>query len=190
METNPPGAKEESKMPKLTESAYFGGGCFWCVEAVFKTIKGVVSVMPGYSGGPKEKPAYIEVCSGKTGHAETVKIEFDPAVISYGGLLEIFFSVHDPTTPNRQGGDVGTQYRSIIFYANDSQKEIALNFIKKLEKKKVFKAPVVTEVKPLEKFYEAESYHRDYFAKNARAPYCQAVIAPKLEKFKKTIGPL
>jgi peptide-methionine (S)-S-oxide reductase len=172
-------------MQKISEYAYFGGGCFWCIEAVFKTVKGVISTMPGYAGGKKENPAYVEVCSGKTGHAEVVRIEFDPAMVSYEGLLEIFFAAHDPTALNRQGNDIGTQYRSIILYVNKSQKESALDLIKKLESMKTFSAPIVTEVRPLGKFHEAEPYHRDYFAQNPRAPYCHSVIAPKLDKFKK-----
>jgi len=165
-----------------TEEAYFGGGCFWCTEASLKRIKGVANVLPGYAGGAKENPTYEEVSTGSTGHAEVVKVEYDPSIISYEALLEIFFAVHDPTTPNRQGSDVGTQYRSVILYKDNLQKELSENFIKKLEKDEVFNGPIVTEIKPLTKFYEAEDYHHDYFAKNPTEAYCQVVIAPKISK--------
>jgi peptide methionine sulfoxide reductase msrA/msrB len=168
---------------KTSENAYFGGGCFWCVEATFKMVKGVISTAPGYAGGTTVNPTYEKVCEGDTGHAEVVKIEYDPKIISYEGLLKIFFISHDPTSLNRQGNDVGTQYRSIILYTDELQKEIAENFIKNLESEKVFSKPIVTEVTALDTFYEAEEYHHDYFAKNPDATYCQAVIAPKIAKF-------
>lgn len=168
------------------ESAYVGGGCFWCTEASFKMIKGVLSVVPGYAGGDSpagaKRPTYEEISSGNTGHAEVIMITYDPTIISYEALLEVFFSVHDPTTMNKQGSDVGTQYRSIILCADDLQKELAEHFIKKLQNEKIFQDPIVTQIKPLVKFYEAEDYHHDYFAKNPSAGYCQVVIAPKLSK--------
>jgi peptide-methionine (S)-S-oxide reductase len=164
----------------MTNIAVFGGGCFWCTEAVFEDLKGVVSVMPGYSGGKTEKPTYEAVCGGLTGHAEVIRIEFDPAVISYDDLLTVFFAVHDPTTLNRQGSDVGTQYRSIILYTSEEQKQAATAFTAKLNEGGG--APVVTEIEPLDVFYEAEEYHREYYKKNSSAGYCQVVINPKLEK--------
>ncbi len=179
----------QEAMEKIpNEIVYFGGGCFWCTEAVFAKLKGVVSAMPGYAGGSptggKNNPTYKEVCSGKTGHAEVTKVEFDPTRISYEALLEVFFATHNPTTPNRQGSDVGTQYRSIILYVTELQKEIAEKFIKNLEAEKNYGNKIVTEVKPLEKFYPAEEYHKDYFDKNPEAAYCQAVINPKLKKLR------
>ncbi len=170
------------------ESATVGGGCFWCVEAAFKTIDGVESVVPGYSGGDTDDPAYREVCSGTTGHAEVVQVQFDPNVIDYGELLEVFFSVHDPTTLNRQGPDVGSQYRSIILYHSEEQKQIAEAVIEELEEKNVFGDSIVTEVVPLEEFYEAEEYHHDYYEKNPNAAYCQVNIKPKLEKLATEFG--
>lgn len=190
------------KKAKKIETAVLGGGCFWCTEAVFKMLKGVVSVMPGYAGGstpststqggeqsrtigsPQAAPTYEEVSSGQTGHAEVTKIEYDPKVISYDDLLTVFFATHDPTTLNRQGSDVGEQYRSIILYSSPEQKKASEDFIKKLNKSHKEGNPIVTEVKPLKHFYEAESYHRDYFAKNPDKPYCQVVINPKLKKAK------
>ncbi len=163
------------------QTAIFGGGCFWCTEAVYQQFKGVTSVMPGYSGGEKPNPTYQDICSGRTGHAEVAKIEYDPAVISYRDLLTVFFAVHDPTTLNRQGNDVGTQYRSVIFTTSDEQKREAEQFIKEIDEPG---SKVVTEVKPLEKFYEAEDYHRNYYQNNKDQPYCQMVISPKLEKLK------
>jgi len=171
------------------ETAVFGGGCFWCIEAVFQKIKGVKSVTSGYAGGDKINPSYQEVCSGKTGHAEAIKIEFDSKQVSYKKLLEVFFSVHDPTTLNRQGNDVGTQYRSIILYASEEQHKQALSFIKGLEKSKTYNN-IVTEVKQLTTFYEAENYHNDYYNKNQNQPYCQLVINPKLAKFRKKFAKL
>ena len=163
------------------EIAVFGGGCFWCTEAVYKMLKGVISVIPGYAGGEKDNPTYEEVSSGKTGHAEVIKIEFNPKIISYRDLLTVFFAVHDPTTLNRQGNDVGTQYRSIILYKSPEQKRLAGEFIKEIDEPD---SRVVTEVELLGKFYGAEKYHRDYYFKNSSHPYCQLIISPKLEKLR------
>jgi peptide-methionine (S)-S-oxide reductase len=164
-----------------TQVAVFGGGCFWCTEAAFEGLQGVLSVMPGYAGGTVKNPAYESVCTGKTGHAEVIRIEYDPARIAYDDLLTVFFAVHDPATLNRQGSDVGTQYRSAVFYTDDDQKQAAEAFIRKLNGSG---PKVVTEVKPLEAFYEAEEYHRQYYRSNTSAPYCQAVITPKLAKLR------
>lgn len=172
----------ENKQEKNLETAIFGGGCFWCLEATFKMFRGVESVMPGYAGGEKVDPTYEEVSAGGTGHAETVKIMFDPSIISFETLLEIFFTMHDPTTRNRQGNDVGPQYRSIILYADDKQKEAAEKYIQKLEAEKIFADPIVTELAPIGEFYEAEEYHHDYYAKNQIAAYCQTIINPKVSK--------
>lgn len=172
------------------ETAVFGGGCFWCTEAVFKMLKGVISVMPGYAGGTKPNPTYEEVCSGKTGHAEVVRIEYDPRKVAYRTLLTIFFASHDPTTMNRQGPDVGNQYRSVIFYTAEAQKKEAIDFIKELNESSKEGKPIVTEIKPLNKFYEAENYHRDYFAKNRGNQYCEVVINPKLQKVQKEFAKL
>lgn len=172
-------------MNNTKETVVFGGGCFWCTEAVFKMLRGVKSVLPGYSGGVTDNPTYDEVSSGKTGHAEAVKIEYDSKMVKYEDLLTVFFGSHDPTTVNRQGNDVGTQYRSVIFYTTPEQKEKAENFIKEINNSNVSGKPVVTEVQPLAKFYEAENYHKDYFAKNPGNPYCAVVINPKLEKVQK-----
>ena len=173
---------EPGRHKRKIETAYFGGGCFWCTEAVFSKLKGVVSVMPGYAGGVKENPTYEEVSSGTTGHAEVIKVEYDPMIITYNDLLSVFFYTHDPTTLNRQGGDAGEQYRSVILYAGDEQKKEAENFINELEKSKAYESKIVTQLKPFEKFYQAENYHQKYFEKNQRAPYCMAVISPKLKK--------
>ncbi len=178
--------------------AFFGGGCFWCTEAVFKMLKGVISVTPGYSGGEKPNPTYEEVCGGTTGHAEVVRIEYDPSLVDYKTLLTIFFATHDPTTLNRQGNDVGTQYRSTILYSDDQQKIEAEKFIDDLNN---FEAkaedpehgeglPIITTVEPLTKFYPAENYHKDYFARNPGNPYCQVIINPKLEKVQKEFAEL
>lgn len=174
----------------MKEIAVFGGGCFWCTEAVFGELRGVISVMPGYAGGTKTNPTYEEVCSGKTGHAEVIKIEYDPGRIKFTDLLTVFFATHDPSTPNRQGNDVGTQYRSIILYTNTEQKKQAEEFIKKLNESSPEGKPIVTEIKPLEKFYEAEEYHREYYKKNSAQPYCQIVINPNLEKLQKEFADL
>jgi peptide-methionine (S)-S-oxide reductase len=176
--------KSKNNPKKELKTAILGGGCFWCTETVFDHTQGVISVMPGYAGGTKENPTYEEVCSGKTGHAEVVKIEYDPEKIKYADILRIFFSVHDPTTLYRQGPDVGTQYRSIILYVDEEQKKMAEKVRRKLETEKIYSDPIVTEIVPLEKFYPAETYHRRYFEKNPEQAYCQAVIAPKLAKFR------
>ena len=170
-----------NKQDKL-KIAVFGGGCFWCIEALFGRIKGVVSVTSGYAGGKTENPNYTDVCSGTTGHAEVVKIEYDPSIIGYEELLKVFWKAHDPTTLNRQGADVGTQYRSVILYADREQREIAEKSKKELEKASIFRDPVITEIKELAKFYPAEDYHQDYYQNNSSAGYCRVVIAPKLKK--------
>jgi peptide-methionine (S)-S-oxide reductase len=169
--------------------ATLGGGCFWCLEPIFKDLTGVEGVIVGYSGGTVPNPSYEQVCTGKTGHAEVVQISFDPGTISFTEILEVFFSAHDPTTPNRQGGDVGPQYRSIIFYHSQEQKEKAERVIEGLNASRTWKTPIVTEVVPFKEFYKAEAYHQDYFAKNPRQAYCQVVIAPKVEKFQKQYSP-
>ena len=166
-----------------SETAVLGGGCFWCIEAVFQQVKGVASVESGYAGGDVENPTYEQVCSGKTGHAEVVRVSFDPDEISYRKLLEVFFYVHDPTTLNRQGNDIGTQYRSIILYTSPEQEKIAKELIDKLEEQKFFADPIVTQLEPLKVFYRAEDYHQSYYENNTAQPYCQLVIFPKVEKF-------
>lgn len=171
-------------------SAVFGGGCFWCVEAVFDQLRGVHSVISGYAGGTTKNPTYEQVCSGRTGHAEVVKVEFDPTAISLRDLMTVFFSTHDPTTLNRQGNDVGTQYRSTILYADEEQKQEAASFIKELEEAKTFKEPIVTTLEPLTEFYPAEEYHQKYYANNPYQSYCQYMIPPKLSKLKKQFSEL
>lgn len=168
-----------------TETAIFAGGCFWCTEAFFTDVKGVEKVVSGYIGGKTENPTYREVCEGYTGHAEAIKIIYDPAQVAYEDLLEIFFATHDPTTLNRQGNDVGTQYRSEIFYTTDAQKAAAENFIKLLTDQDIFGKKIVTKISEATTFYAAEDYHQDYYAQNKSQPYCSMVIAPKLEKLKK-----
>jgi peptide-methionine (S)-S-oxide reductase len=170
---------------KNLETAVFGGGCFWCTEAVFQRLKGVLSVAPGYSGGGVLNPTYEQVSSGNTGHAESIKIEFDPQQISFETLLNIFFATHNPTEKNRQGHDIGPQYQPTVFYMDDRQKQTVEDFIKKLDDDNTYGRPVVTEVKAFDKFYEAESYHRNYYNNNQSAGYCQVVINPKLEKLRK-----
>ena len=182
--------KTESTVMNKTESIVFGGGCFWCTEAIFKMLKGVVSVLPGYSGGTVKNPTYEQVCSGNTGHAESVKIEYNPTLLSVRSLLTVFFGSHDPTTRDRQGADVGTQYRSVIFYTTPKQKEEIEQFIKELNASNSLGTPIVTEVEPLRQFYEAENYHHDYFARNKGNPYCEIVINPKLEKVQKEFADL
>ena len=167
------------------ETATFGNGCFWCTEAIFKSLKGVETVESGYSGGKIKNPTYREVCSGLTGHAEVIQITFDPSVITYDELLEVFWETHDPTTPNRQGADVGTQYRSAVFYHTPEQKEAAEKYKAELNKQNVYNKPVVTEITPFDKFYKAEDYHQNYYAINPTQGYCQMIIVPKLEKFRK-----
>lgn len=172
--------KEENKY----KTAIFAGGCFWCTEAIFNQLKGVVSVESGYIGGQVEHPTYEQVCTGTTGHAEAIKIEFDPSEISYSALLEVFFVTHDPTTLNRQGNDIGTQYRSEIFYLDAEQQKVATEYLNILKRERVFEQPIVTALSPAEQFYVAENYHKDYFSINPAQPYCQAVVKPKVEAFK------
>jgi peptide-methionine (S)-S-oxide reductase len=167
------------------EVATLGGGCFWCTEAVFDDLKGVVSVESGYSGGTVANPSYEQVCTGKTGHAEVVRVSFDPGVISYEDLLRIFFTVHDPTTLNRQGNDTGTQYRSVIFYHDENQKKAAEKIMKDISDEKIWDDPIVTELSTFKGFYKAEDYHQEYFANNPSQGYCRIVIAPKVAKFRK-----
>ena len=167
------------------ETATFGGGCFWCTEAVFRELEGVSRVVSGYSGGQRPNPTYEQVCSGATGHAEVVQIHFDPARIGYRDLLEVFFATHDPTTPNRQGNDVGSQYRSVIFYHSEAQRQAAEAMIAELGASGTFGSPIVTQLAPLEAFYPAEGYHQEFFERNPRQPYCQAVVGPKVAKFRK-----
>ena len=173
------------KGKKELEVITLGGGCFWCTEAVYKEMKGVVKVVPGYSGGSVKNPTYREVCDGTTGHAEVVQITFDPEITSFTDILEVFFAVHDPTTLNRQGNDVGTQYRSVIFYHSEEQKKIAETILINLEKEKVYNSKIVTQLMAFTKFYIAEDYHIDYFERNKNQPYCQFIVAPKVEKFRK-----
>jgi peptide-methionine (S)-S-oxide reductase len=167
------------------EVATLGGGCFWCIEAAFNEIRGVVNVESGYAGGELASPTYEQVCRGTTGHAEVVQVTFDPDIISFKEILEIFFTAHDPTTLNRQGADVGNQYRSVIFYHNEKQKKIAEQFIDELDTAKVLDNPIVTQVEPFKNFYKAEEYHRRYFGSHPEAAYCSVVIAPKIAKLRK-----
>ena len=167
------------------QTATLAGGCFWCLEAVFDEIKGVNGVESGYAGGTMPNPSYRAVCGGDTGHAEVVQVHFDPNVVSYRDLLHVFFAIHDPTPLNRQGADAGTQYRSAIFYHDDEQKQIAEEFIKDLNAQNIWGRPIVTEVTKLDKFYMAEDYHQEYFARNPYQPYCMAVVSPKVSKFRK-----
>ena len=169
---------------KNTETATLAAGCFWCVEAVFDDLRGVRDVISGYSGGHKENPTYREVCSETTGHAEVVQIEFDPQEISFKEILQVFFTVHDPTTLNRQGNDIGSSYRSAIFYHSDEQKRVAEEVIKEVTEEGIYDDPIVTEVTAFDKFYPAENYHQEYFANNPTQPYCAAVVAPKVAKFR------
>jgi peptide-methionine (S)-S-oxide reductase len=169
---------------KHLETATLGAGCFWCVEAVFDDLKGVEDVVSGYSGGHTENPTYREVCSETTGHAEVVQIKFDPAELSFADLLRVFFTVHDPTTLNRQGGDIGTSYRSAIFYHSPEQKQTAHEIIEEVTAERVYNDPIVTEVTEFTNFYPAEDYHQEYFANNPAQPYCAAVVAPKVAKFR------
>jgi len=170
------------------QTAIFGGGCFWCIEAVFNRLTGVKSAVSGYMGGHVDKPTYRQVCSGDTGHVEVVQVTFDPSEISYRDLLEVFFAVHDPTTLNCQGNDEGEQYRSVIFYTSDEQEREAEEAIAALNAAKVFPEPIVTSIEPAATFYPAEDYHQLYYDNNATQPYCQVVIAPKLRKFEKKFG--
>ncbi len=166
------------------ETATLAAGCFWCVEAVFDDLRGVEDVVSGYSGGRTENPTYQQVCSETTGHAEVVQIKFDPAELSYADLLRVFFTVHDPTTLNRQGGDVGTSYRSAIFYHDDDQRRTADEIIAEISAEEIYSAPIVTEVTAFDKFWPAEDYHQEYFSNNPNQPYCAAVVAPKVAKFR------
>jgi peptide-methionine (S)-S-oxide reductase len=167
------------------QTATLAGGCFWCLEAVFDEVKGVHSVESGYAGGHVENPSYKAVCTGMTGHAEVVRVTFNPDIVSYRDLLNVFFGIHDPTTLNRQGADVGTQYRSAIFYHDEEQKRIAEEVIKDLEGQKIWDKPIVTTLEKMDRFYVAEDYHQEYFANNPYQPYCMAVVAPKVNKFRK-----
>jgi peptide-methionine (S)-S-oxide reductase len=172
-------------MSAVTEHATLAGGCFWCLEAVYLELKGVQGVKSGYAGGKRQSPTYEQVCSGATGHAEVVRVAYDPAIVSYKELLDVFFTIHDPTTLNRQGGDKGTQYRSVVFYESPEQQRIAQETIAEFTAAKVWDDPIVTEVAPLEKFWAAEDYHNNYFAQNPQNPYCSVVIAPKVSKARK-----
>jgi peptide-methionine (S)-S-oxide reductase len=171
--------------PGTGQVATLAGGCFWCLEAVFDGLKGVESVESGYTGGQVPNPSYAQVCDGDTGHAEAVQVTFEPQVLSYHDLLTVYFAIHDPTTLNRQSADVGTQYRSAIFYHDDQQKEIARQVIQEITNAHIWDTPIVTEVTALDKFYPAEDYHQEYFAHNSFQPYCRTVIAPKVSKFRK-----
>ncbi len=174
---------KEMEIDEGTEIAVFGGGCFWSIEAIYSQLKGVIDAEAGYAGGFKENPTYDEICMTDTGHAEVVKITFDPNIISYSKLLEIFFYVHDPTTLNRQGNDAGEQYRSIILYTSTEQEITAKEFINGLEEDEVYSDPIVTKVEPLDKYYSAEDYHQEYYKNNSTEPYCEVIISPKIEKF-------
>ncbi|WJS95094.1 peptide-methionine (S)-S-oxide reductase MsrA [Flavobacterium johnsoniae] len=175
----------QNKKASNLETITLGGGCYWCVEAVYENLDGVKSVVSGFSGGNVANPTYEEVCTGETGHAEVVQITYDKTVTDINEIFKVFFTVHDPTTLNRQGADVGTQYRSVIFYKNAEQKKAAESIISELNKAKVYKSPIVTKVEPFKAFYKAEDYHQNYYANNKNQPYCRMVIQPKLEKFEK-----
>ncbi len=183
--TNVAVGKEISTGVQVKEVATLGGGCFWCTEAVFTELKGVQKVESGYSGGRVANPSYQQVCTGTTGHAEVIQVTFDPQVLSYADLLRIFFTVHDPTTLNRQGADIGEQYRSVIFYNDEKQKETAEQVIKEIDQEKIWGGPIVTQLVPAQPFYKAENYHQEYFSNNPNQPYCRVVIAPKVQKFRK-----
>jgi peptide-methionine (S)-S-oxide reductase len=179
---------EPETPPEELAMATFGGGCFWCTEAVFLQLKGVQSVVSGYSGGTVKNPTYEQVCTGTTGHAEAIQIKYDPKSVSYEELLEVFWKTHDPTTKDQQGNDHGPQYRSVIFYHNDEQKALAEHYKQKLDASGIFPAPIVTEVVPFTVFYRAEDYHQNYYALNSGRSYCRAIIAPKLDKMKKVFS--
>jgi peptide-methionine (S)-S-oxide reductase len=193
LETTAMGAEATTQTPSTTptggneklEKATFGSGCFWCTEAVFQNLRGVKSVVSGYSGGTVENPSYEAVCSGSTGHAEVIQVTYDPSAISFDDLLKVFWQTHDPTTPNQQGHDKGTQYRSAVFYHNDDQRRVAEQYKTQLDTSKVFARPIVTEITPIKNFFPAEKYHQEYFKLNPGNQYCQFVIRPKLEKFNK-----
>jgi methionine-S-sulfoxide reductase len=188
--TNPATGVQKDMKTKVTkninEEITLGGGCFWCLDAVYREIRGVEKVLSGYSGGSVANPTYEDVCTGSTGHAEVVQITFNPRIITAEKLLQIFFVIHDPTTLNRQGDDVGTQYRSIIFYRNQKQKDVIDKVIGELKKDEVYKNPIITEVVPFQSFYTAEDYHQNYYSQNREQGYCRIIINPKLDKFKKT----
>jgi peptide-methionine (S)-S-oxide reductase len=179
MTTTPPA------VTAAAQTAVLGGGCFWCLEAVFDRLKGVLSVQSGYAGGSVPSPSYDDVCSGRTGHAEVVRVEFDPSVLSFGDLLRVFFSIHDPTTKDRQGNDIGTQYRSVIYVQTPAQRAEAERIVDELGRKGLWRNKIVTEIADAANFYPAEDYHQQYFERNSRQPYCQAVVAPKVAKFRK-----
>ena len=172
------------------DTATFGGGCFWCTEAMFAELKGVASAVSGYSGGTVKNPSYKEVCAGTTGHAEVIQVVYDPTIITFAQLMQVFFLTHDPTTLNRQGNDIGTQYRSVIFYRNEEEKRIAQETIAEVATSGVYSDRIVTTLEPFEVFYKAEDYHQDYFSQNSNQPYCSLVINPKLMKFRKTFESL
>ena len=174
--------KNDKQNKEILEQATFGAGCFWCVEAIFERLEGVKDVSAGYTGGKMEHPSYEDVCSGETGHVEVIQLDFNPKIIGFKQLLDIFWESHDPTTLNRQGADMGTQYRSAVFYHSKTQQGIAEQSMKAVDKAKMYKSPIVTEITPLVRFYPAEEYHQDYYSRNTNAPYCQAVIHPKLKK--------
>ena len=174
--------------PAKTEVAVLGGGCFWCLDAVFRGLEGVVDVESGYAGGATPNPSYEDVCTGRTGHAEVVKITFDPSVVTFRDLLTVFFTIHDPTTKDRQGNDVGTQYRSVIFCQTPEQRATAQDVIAKLTEQRLWRDPIVTEIADAAPFYSGERYHQDYFARNGAQPYCQMVVAPKVAKFRKAFA--
>ena len=174
--------------PQGLAQATFGSGCFWCTEAVFQQLKGVERVVSGYSGGASENPTYEDICSGATGHAEVIQVSYDPQVVGYDELLEVFWKTHDPTTLNRQGNDVGTQYRSVVFYHDEEQRRLAEHYKKRLDAAGIFRRPIVTEISPVTEFYPAENYHQNYFQDNSRQPYCSSVIRPKLEKLRQVFA--
>jgi peptide-methionine (S)-S-oxide reductase len=178
----------QSPAPANAQTATFGGGCFWCVEAVFRELDGVVSVESGYSGGTAASPTYEQVCTGGTGHAEVCQVRYDPAKVSYADLLQVFWKTHDPTTPDRQGNDIGPQYRSVIFYHNEDQKALAEKYRRELDASGAWDRPIVTEIVPFAKFYKAEAYHQDYYRQNPQQGYCAFVIRPKVEKFRKVFA--
>ncbi len=175
---------QQVSLSKALEVATFAGGCFWCTEAIFDQLKGVVKVESGYSGGNVSNPTYEDVCTGDTGHAESIQVTFDPSIVSYKDLLHIFFTTHDPTTLNRQGADAGTQYRSAVFHRTPEQERTAREVVREFEKDKVWKKQIVTQVEPFKEFYKAEDYHQEYYAKNSRQPYCRVVIEPKIAKLR------
>ncbi len=177
-----------TQSPLTTDTAYLGNGCFWCTEAIFQQVPGVLKVTSGYSGGQTPDPDYNAVCSGTTGHAECLAIEYDPQTLSFEILLSIFWQTHDPTTLNQQGNDIGTQYRSVIFYRNENEQKIAATLKEKLAQSKIFNRPIVTTLEPFSQFFPAENYHQDYYNLHKSAPYCQLVIRPKLDKFKQILS--